>query len=211
MEFMTLEKLLEMKKTERWFQTETFDGEKWEDIAGLEGLYQISNLGRVKGLPREWLCAYHGKSLRKAPERILRPTINGKGYENLGLNNAKKERKMYRVHQMVAKTFVLNPQNLPQVNHKNGNKIDNRVENLEWTTNLENMRHAWKNGLKNANHTRGSKNPNTKLTEETVKEIKDVLKNRSDKFGDRTIAKMFNVSRNIVTQIRRGNTWKHVT
>lgn len=108
--------------------------EIWKDIEGYEGLYQISNLGRVKSFKRY----SEGKILkaRKVTKGYLQVTLlkNGKG-------------KNKKVHRLVAQAFIMNPNNCPQVNHINGNKTDNTVQNLEWVTNKENVQHAWNNGL----------------------------------------------------------------
>jgi hypothetical protein len=104
--------------------------EIWKDIKGYEGIYQISNLGRVKSLPR-WVRNRSGKYITK--EKILAPIKTRKGYLNVHLQS-----KGYSVHRLVAKAFIPNPLNLPQVNHKDENKENNSVNNLEWCTNKYN-------------------------------------------------------------------------
>ena len=106
--------------------------EVWKDIAGYEGLYQVSNLGRVKSL-------YTGNMLKMLPHST--------GYYAVALYK-KRIPKRCIVHRLVAMAFIENPENKPTVNHKNGNKHDNRVNNLEWATHQEQQQHALKTGLK---------------------------------------------------------------
>ena len=92
--------------------------EIWKDIKGFEGLYQVSDQGRVK-------------SLKFGKERILKPQRDKNGYLLVDLCK-NKESKKCKVHRLVCQTFLINPQNLPQVNHKDEDKTNNRVDNLEW-------------------------------------------------------------------------------
>lgn len=95
------------------------ENEEWRDIPGYENLYQISSIGRVK-------------SLKFGKERILNPGKNSYGYIQVFLFDNKGKMKNMRVHRLVASAFLSNPYNLPQINHKNEDKTDNRVENLEY-------------------------------------------------------------------------------
>ena len=106
--------------------------EEWKDVKGYEGLYQVSNLGRVKSLRRNKLV----KLSKRGGYLRVSFTVN---YNS----------KWFSVHRLVAQCFLPNVNNLPQVNHKDGVKTHNIVSNLEWCTNKENLRHAWKNNLCN--------------------------------------------------------------
>ena len=118
--------------------------EIWKDIEGYEGLYQISNIGQIKALEKPRISPSGGVGIR--PEKILKTWDNQRGYLQIVIrkNNIPKG---HKIHRLVAEHFIPNPNKYPQVNHKNGIKTDNRVENLEWCTAQENIRHSWKNGL----------------------------------------------------------------
>ena len=107
--------------------------EEWKPIKGYEGLYEVSNMGRVK-------------SLRYGKARILRTPDNLRGYKSVILSK-QATRKIKRVHRLVAEAFIPNPMNLPVVNHLDGDKYNNCATNLEWCTYQENSIHAIKTGL----------------------------------------------------------------
>lgn len=104
--------------------------EIWKDIKGYEGVYQISNLGRVKSVKRMSI------DNRVLKEKIMK-NQDKRGYYQILLN-----KKCYRINRLVAEAFIPNPDKLPEVNHINGIKTDNRVENLEWILHEDNMKHA---------------------------------------------------------------------
>lgn len=124
--------------------------EIWRDIVGYEGLYQVSNLGRVRSLDRKHEMYQHKKKQlveRKIKGKIIRinKRVNGYLFVVLYKNG---EGKSKNVHRLIAEAFIPNPNNLPQVNHKDGNKCNNTIENLEWCTASYNVKHAFDNGLK---------------------------------------------------------------
>lgn len=115
--------------------------ETWKDIKGYEGLYQVSTMGRVKSLKRTRKTNGKNAVVR---ERILTPYTNPYGYVNYYLRR-EGEKKGYRINRLVAQTFIPNPNNLPYVNHKDENKLNNCVDNLEWCTALYNNNYGTRN------------------------------------------------------------------
>ena len=102
--------------------------EIWKDIEGYEGLYKVSNIGRVKSVER---MKWNGKGYHKIPERILKAGDNGKGYLYITLCKDG-TRKNYTVHQLVGNAFLSNPQGYKELNHIDEDKTNNRADNLEW-------------------------------------------------------------------------------
>lgn len=125
--------------------TDSLPEEIWKDVVGWETAYEVSNLGRVR-TKMHTITTKRGTSATFSP-KLKKVYFDEDGYARVSLyfNN---ESKLVGVHRIVAQAFIPNPNNLPQVNHKNGDKADNRAENLEWVTNTQNIRHSIDAGLR---------------------------------------------------------------
>ena len=144
----------------------------------------------------DYIITKDGEIINKHNHHKLKPQPNGKGYLRVIIGH-----KRYFVHRLVAETFILNPENKAQVNHKDGNKLNNCVDNLEWVTNQENRNHAVLNGL----HLQGKNCSWSKLTEE------DVFYIRNNKMISNTIlANKFKVSRRTISDVKQNKTWKYL-
>ena len=174
----------------------------WKPIPGYEGLYQIDAHGRILSLERR--VKTKGNVYRTIPEHFLtwQPTYDGYMFAKL---TKEKIKKCIKIHRLVALAFIPNPSNKPQVNHKDGNKKNNSIDNLEWVTGKENMAHAVENNLNNCG--RGEAQGHSKATDEMV------LKMREHAKGGRThqsIADEFGFSRSAVTSIINKKRWNHI-
>lgn len=123
--------------------------ELWKDIKGYEGLYMISNKGRVKSLEKVVGSGYIQK------ERYLKESICVNGYAYYSLSKQSKTKK-FKTHRLIAIHFIPNPNKKEQINHIDGNKLNNSINNLEWCTQSENMKHCYEIGLQKPK--KGSKN-----------------------------------------------------
>lgn len=180
------------------------DKEIWKDIEGYEGLYQVSNYGRVKSFDQFINQKNNSKALRKG--RILKQSKNKDGYLRLRLVKNKKG-KTFFVHRLVAKTFISNPRKLNEVNHKDGNKENNNADNLEWCNRSENISHAYKLGLEQKYY--GTDSHRALFTLEEINQIRLKYIPRSRKYGARALAREYGVNRTTIERILRKETYKN--
>jgi hypothetical protein len=171
--------------------------EIWKDIEGFEGIYQISDLARVKSLARYVPMKNEIPTLRR--ERILKPSY-AYGYALVGLSK-NKVKKSNSIHRLVACAFIPNPENKPEVNHKYPllGKSFNSLWNLEWNTKSENTAHAVKNKLFKAYY--GEKSHAAKLTE------KEVLEIRASNLKQVELAKIYNIDQTTISIIKTRKIW----
>ena len=157
--------------------------EIWKDY---DYIYEVSNTGLVRN---------------KKTGLILKcPIEKHRGYRHFICHGKTK-----KVHRLVAELFIPNPNNLPQVNHKDGNKTNNNVDNLEWCTNKENQIHARDNGLTKT----GEDCVFSKLTKKQVDFIKENFSKKNPQYSILQLSEMFNVDRSTISKIKNGNRWNH--
>ena len=143
--------------------------ESWKDIEGYEGLYMVSNFGRVKSLSR---INNYG---RHVPERILKNNYNVKsGYAFVNLHKNSDGGTTYTIHRLVATAFIPNPNNLPQVGHKDETRTNNNVNNLYWTTNLENSNTP----LRKVRSSIANSRPHTQESKDAIRKVMERKKGR---------------------------------
>lgn len=164
--------------------------EIWKNVVGFEEQYEISNLGNLRS--KERFVKHWRGGERKYKSNFKNIRLNDKGYFRCNLKNEGK-RYDFTIHKLVALAFIPNEENKPFVNHKNGIKTDNRVENLEWCSASENVTHAVKNRL-----------IKTKLTDEQAKEI------FNSQLSNRKLAKIYNVTHGIIWRIKNKKAYKHL-
>lgn len=169
--------------------------ENWLPIKGFEGRYEISDLGRV---------------LNIKTQTFKKPTITKNGYNYILLwrNNKFKHQLM---HRLLAIHFIPNLENKPQVNHKDGIKLNNSLSNLEWVTHQENAIHAYKNGLTPkppGNNKKGIEIYNAKVTESEVMDIRRLF--ADGKYTQKELGIIYGMTRSGIQRITKRITWKHI-
>ncbi len=174
--------------------------ETWKDIPNYVGHYKVSSLGNIESIERQ-IWSVKNKCFNTLKSRLLKPLLTKHGYLRVCLQKKDKCNYIF-IHRLVAISFIENNLNKTQVNHINGIKTDNRVENLEWNTPSENRKHAFKIGLSSAR--KGESSNMCKLTEIKVKEI------RNSNLSQEKIAFIYNIKQSTVSNIKTKKTWKNI-
>ena len=187
-------------------QNELIVEELWKDVVGYEGLYQCSNIGRVRSLDKViHTNNQHGVCSKERSGKILKQYKQKTGYYYVKLYGCRQ--KTVVVHRIVALSFILNPENKAEVNHIDGNKLNNKISNLEWSTRSENQKHAFATGLNKPSDKAGEKNAMSKLTKSQVHRIRTLAEIG---YKRSAIADLFDVCCQSIDSIVTRKTWKHI-
>lgn len=180
--------------------------EIWKDVEGYEGSYQVSSFGRVRGVDR--LISYIARggtpAVRLQRGKVLKTSVGTSGYETYHMYDVERDRQTLMVHRIVAKTFIPLVAGNDFVNHKDGDKLNNHISNLEWVTKSENTLHAIDTGLLLK---RGEDSNLSKLTEVEVTEILSLRKYGRGKYTCRQIAARYKISTEYASEIARSDKW----
>lgn len=176
--------------------------EIWKDIVGLEGYYQVSNMGHVRSLDRVKSDGIRMKG------KIKKTHYDACGYEMVQLSKDG-EIKHFSIHRLVAIAFLPNPNNLPQVNHKDEVRNHNTVDNLEWCTVQYNQRYGHRRE-RSSESAKGEKNARAILSEKDVIEIRKTYIPGDKEYGVSALAKKYGVKYGTITKIIGGKLWKHL-
>jgi DNA-binding XRE family transcriptional regulator len=165
----------------------------------------------IQGLNRNYYISDDGRIFNKDMKE-LKPSATGYNYNDKANHYCyvtliiDGKRKNKYIHRLVAEAFIPNPNNYPQVNHKDGNRCNNSVQNLEWCSNIQNQLHKLE--VLNIDYT-GEKNPANKLSKDEVLKIKELLENSN--LSQKKIGDMFGISQTTIHEIKYGYVWSHVT
>lgn len=151
----------------------------------------------------------HGRLKNKKTKYVYTPNILNTGYCSVRTTLGSKNNKIHiLIHKAVAYTFLDNPDDLPEINHKDGNKENNNVNNLEWCTSHENQQHKYDIGLFDKNKITGENNHSSKLTWDDIEYIRSNYIKNSREFGSRPMARKFNVSHAAILSVIKNKTWE---
>jgi predicted XRE-type DNA-binding protein len=175
--------------------------EEWKSIVDYEGYYDVSTMGNVRRSSR--VQVYSDGRIFHFNKKIISKYICNNGYYTVGLTRDSKTIQ-YSIHRIMAIAFIPNPDNKPEVNHKDGIKLNNTLDNLEWNTTKENAIHAVLNGLTPI----GEKRWNAKLSNEQVINIRKLF--FTNKIRQSAISKLYGVPRRCISKIINNITYKYI-
>ncbi len=175
----------------------------WKDVVGYEGLYEVSSKGEVRSV-----SAYRPFTVRNQTTqryhsgKVLKPIFDGRGlYQQVTLSKEGVSRR-FLIHRLVASAFIPNPNGLPEVNHKDENKTNNAIENLEWCDHKYNNNYGTKKDA-----SKGENNSQSKFSEQMVKEARSIFVPGDPQFGLTALSKKYGISRSHMCAILKRNRW----
>lgn len=188
----------EYEDLQRWYSLENYENEQWKEIQGFENEYLISNYGRIKSKTRVYHCGTNHSVQKTIEEHILHVFFRKDKYVGVTL---KKNGKSFsrEIHRLVAEAFIPNQEKKEQINHKDGDKHNNKVDNLEWITRSENALHSYFK-LGNIKYKRN-------FSEQEIKEIKGLYLQGQSK---NQLAKQYFCSRTTIKRIIENKSYQHV-
>jgi hypothetical protein len=179
--------------------------EQWLPVVGYEGQYEVSSEGRVRGCER--IITNKLGVARQWGSRILKPQPDGHGYNQINLPHTEKRNRTVKVYRLVAEAFMQSSQKAGlEVNHIDGDKQNDRADNLEWVTRLDNSKHAWKTGLVRARY--GQDTSGAKLTPGEVQRIRERYTPYHPTNSAVALAREFCVSRQTISDIIKRKSWR---
>lgn len=186
------------------------DDEIWRDVVGWEGLYQVNKKGQVKSLDR---TVYRSDgTIQNFKGRMMKLFKNSSGYVLVRLSDSTNgKRSCERCHRLVASAFIDNHLNKPEVNHIDGVKSNNMVENLEWVTPKENRKHAWDMGLRNRSHLPIRKGSDHCMAKLNYNAVSDMIELRKEGYSYQKIADKYKVSKKTAMDAIKGKNWKSIS
>lgn len=182
-----------------------FDIEEWRDVVGAEDRYQVSNFGKVKSKS----YVKHGRNIHgpfsfTTKSAAMSTPLNAYGYPAINLRLSNGEDRPVAVHRLVAEAFIPNPNALPQVNHKDSDRANNCVSNLEWVSAQDNVKHGFESGF---HTTAGEDHPRSVLNDEVVRRIRSM---KAEGWRVTDIARSLNLKYHTVHKVAKGLNWSHV-
>ena len=179
------------------------NNEIWKPVIEYEEYYEVSNLGKIRTIKRNIILPTH-QYVKK--QKLLKQFIDGRGYLHVKLYNGKGKARSLTTHRIVALNFLENPLNLIEVNHIDHNKSNNNLNNLEWISRSDNVKHSYIH--RDPKTYKGSGNKNSKLTEEQVIKIREDYKNYKTTYKELAINN--NVGITLIGYIINNKIWNHV-